>query len=268
MRGEALHRAAVRGDVTGRIQRAEPAQQIARTGERRRGRRVEPPQSFRVRAPHREIERQRREIRDADFRRGVRGQSALGAFAPQPIADAGRGSARTARALRGGRARDARHFESVHAARRVEQAAPLESGVDHDAYAVDRETRLRDVRGEHDLAAARARGCDRRVLVAGRELSIQRQHIDARPDVAQHSLHAADLSRAGQEHEHVAFRLGKCALDHAQHRELGRRLARGALVRAGQWRQPRTGVFHLDRMHAPRRGDDRRLARRSRLSTA
>ena len=158
------------------------------------------------RSPHREVERQRREIGDADFRRRVRRETALRALAPQPVAHARRGAARAARALLGRRARDALHLEPVHAARRIEQAAPLEPRIDDDAHAVDGETGLGDVGGEHDLAPPGLRGLERRVLVAGRELAEQRHHVDVGADVAQHALHAADLARAGQEHQHVARR--------------------------------------------------------------
>ena len=100
--------------------------------------------------------------------------------APSPhsrIADAGRGAAGAAGALLGGRARDALQFEPIHAARRIEQAAPLEPGVDDDAHAVDGQAGLGDVGGEHDLAAPGLRRLQRGVLLAGGKLAVQWQHV-------------------------------------------------------------------------------------------
>jgi hypothetical protein len=118
-------------------------------------------------------------------------------------------------------ARDALDFETIHSARWIEQAAPLEPRVDDDAHAVYRETRLGDVGGQHDLAAARPRRFQRGILVTRGELSVQRSHVHAGANVAQHALHTPDLARARQEHQHVAVSIGECTFDRAQHAELG-----------------------------------------------
>ena len=127
MRGKFLHRAAVRGDLPGVIERAERRSRSRALASVAAGGASSQRSAPASRAPHRQIERERREIRDADFRRRVRGETALGALAPQPIAHARRRATRAARALLGRGARDALHFEPVHAARRIEQAAPLEA---------------------------------------------------------------------------------------------------------------------------------------------
>ena len=59
MRGQRLHRAPVCRDAAAGVERAEPNQQVARAGERRRWRRIEPAQLLDRRSPGREIERER-----------------------------------------------------------------------------------------------------------------------------------------------------------------------------------------------------------------
>jgi hypothetical protein len=90
MRGKFLHRAAMRGYFPGVIQRPESAQQITGTGKRRGRRRIQPAQRIGLRAPHREIECQWREIRDANFRRRIGRETSLGALTPKPEAHARR----------------------------------------------------------------------------------------------------------------------------------------------------------------------------------
>src|SRR5690606_38264061 len=139
-----------------------------------------------------------------DLRRRVRGEAAVGALAPQSIADAWRRAARAARALLGRRARDALCLEPAHSRDGIEYAAPLEPGVDDDAHAVDRQARFGDVRGEHDFAAPVARGRERGVLLSGRELAVERQNVDVAVERAffdQAPFDAADLAGAGQKYE-------------------------------------------------------------------
>ena len=196
-------------------------------------------------------------VGDGDLGRRVRREAAVRALAPQPIADAGRRAARAARALLGRGARDALRLEPAHAGDGIEHAAPLEPGVDDDAHAVDRQARLRDVRREHDLAAARARRRERRVLLAGRELAVERQHVDVgaeRELVAQPPLDAADLAGAGQEHEQVARRVRERALHGARDGRVDR------LGAAGQRGQALADVVHVDGEHAPEAFDDGRAA--------
>ena len=78
-------------------------------------------------------------------------------------------------------------------------------------------------------------GRERRVLLAGRELAVERQHVDVVADarLAQPRLHAPDLARARQERQHVAGRLGERAL----HGTRSDGVERLALTRARQRRQ-------------------------------
>ena len=225
------------------------SEQVARAGQRRGRRRVEPAQLLGGRAPRGEIERERHQVRDRDLRRRVRGEAAVRALAPQPIADAGRRAARAARALLGRGARDALRLEPAHAGDGIEDAAPLEPRVDDDAHAVDRQARLGDVRREHDLAAARARRRERRVLLAGRELAVERQQVDVgaeRELFAQPPLDAADLAGAGQEHEQVARRVRERAMHGARDASVDR------LGAARQRGQALADVVHVDGEHAAR----------------
>ncbi len=250
MEPERVQRASMRGRTTRVVERVEAAQQVARRRERRRRRRVEPVQRARVRAPDRELERERREIGRRDLGRRVRRERALRALGPDPIADAGSGAARAAGALLGRRARDPLRLEAAHARAGIEHAAPLEARIDDGAHAVDREARLGDVGREHDLAAAAARGLKRRVLLGRRQLAVERQNVDVRAELrlAESRLHAADLGRAGQEHEQIAGRLRERAQHDARDDRVRRLLAGRA--RAGQRGQALADVADLDRMHA------------------
>ena len=119
-------------------------------------------------APAGEFECERREIGLEDLRRRLRQQRRVLRLAPQSVADAGCRAPCATAALVGRRARDAHGLEPAHPGRRIEALASLEPGVDHDAHAVDREARLGDVGGEHDLAAATRVRSQRRILVLGR----------------------------------------------------------------------------------------------------
>ena len=157
----------------------------------------------------------------------------------------------------GGSARDALRLEAAHAADGIEDAAPLEPGVDDDAHAVDREAGLGDVRREHDFAAARARRRERRILFLGLELAVERQEVYVGADAelfAQAPLDAADLAGARQEHQQVAGRVEQRAV----HRTCDGQLER--LGAARQRRQALADVVHFDGKHAAAAFDDGRAA--------
>ena len=98
------------------------------------------------------------------------------------------------------------------------------------------------------------RGPQRRVLFAAGELTVERQHVDVRTHVREHSLHAPDLARARQEHQHVSLGFGERTLDYTQHRELG------SLASARQHRHAAADMADLHGKHAPRRAHHRRIA--------
>ena len=154
MRRKLLHGAAVRGDLARGIERTEPPQQIARAGQRRRGRRIQPAQLFGLGAPHREIQRQRRQVRDADFGRRDRRRDCVRRLRPRADntrrAPCGpRGPARCSAEAREMRCNSSR-FMPLAGSNRLRRSRP---GIDDDAHAVDGEAGLGDVGGEHDLAA-------------------------------------------------------------------------------------------------------------------
>src|SRR5690606_17946469 len=180
MRANACNRLAVVGDASGVVQRLERPQEIARLGERRSRRKIEPTQHARVAyAPVRQLDRGRREIRFDDLGRRLRGERRMLAFGPKAVAHAGGDAPGAATPLVCGSSRDANGLESTHARRWIEPRAASESRIDDDAHAFDREAGFGDVGGEHDLALARrarANGC---VLVVARELPVKRRHAYA-----------------------------------------------------------------------------------------
>jgi hypothetical protein len=155
-------------------------------------------------------------------------------------------------------------LEAAHAGAGIEHAAPLEAGVDDRAHSFDREARLGDVGREHDLAPARARRVERRVLLGGRQLAVERQHVDVRTDVrlAEPRLHAANLARARQEYEQVGGRFRERAAHDARDDGVRRLLARRTWTR--QQGQPFAHVMSRHRMHARRVLDHGRAAEQPR----
>jgi hypothetical protein len=72
--------------------------------------------------------------------------------------------------------RDARRLEPPHAGDGIKDSAALETRIDHDANALDGETGLGDVRGQHHLARTGRGGCQRGILLLRPQLTVQRQH--------------------------------------------------------------------------------------------
>ena len=253
VRAECGHLAPERRDATVGVERLETRQQVACLGERREWRRVEPGERARVAgAPAGELERERREVGLENLRGRVRQQRRVRRLAPQPVADARRGTAGTAAALVGRRARDAQGLEPPHAGGGIEALAALEAGIDHDAHAVDGEAGLGDVGRDDHLAAAVRVGSQRRVLRLGCQVAVQRQQrvTPGRQLRLEHRDHATDLAGAREEREQVA----RVRLE---------RLPDAAGHQAWQRHRRRTGrrrrVQGLDRMGASRRAHEPRI---------
>ena len=102
---------------------------------------------------------------------GVCGASeACVALGPQPVADPGAQAAGAAAALIGRGLRDLSGHQPAHARGGIELGITPQSRVDHDANALDGQAGLGDAGRQHDLALARGRGRERRVLGgAGRD---------------------------------------------------------------------------------------------------
>jgi hypothetical protein len=123
-------------------------------------------------------------------------------------------AAGAAGALLGGGARDRRDNERLHRRARIETLGFLEARVDHVDDAVDRQRRLGDVGGEHDLARAGRRRLKDFRLQVGRQRRVDARHdelADLRAEraraVRQNLGGRVDLVLAGEEDENVARRL-------------------------------------------------------------
>ncbi len=197
MRGDPRHLAPVRGNASGAVECTEPGEQIPRAAQLCGGRRVQPAQRPGITCtPARQLQRQRREVGVGNLGRRERCQSRLGTLAPRPVADTRRQAAGTALALIRGGARDALGLQAAHARDRIEACAAHQSRVDDHAHARNGETRLRNVRGEHDLAHPAYRRRQRRILLLARQVAEQRQdpHTGAELRGVQPRLHPADLA--------------------------------------------------------------------------
>ncbi len=129
----------------------------------------------------------------------MRGQRVVLGFAPKPVAHARFQAARAAAALLGGGAGDAQGLEPAHAASGIEARTPSQARIDDHAHAFDRETRLRDVRREHDLALARRAWPKGLILELRSELAVERKHAHVRgyAPFFHQGLRASDLALSG-----------------------------------------------------------------------
>ncbi len=249
MLAEPHHGAAVRRDGAGRAHRAEVEQQRARRCQRRGRRRRQPRQGGSVGdAPRRQLERQWGEVGIEDLRGREGQQPALGLLGPQAQAEAGLEAAGTTAPLVGRGLVHAHGLQPCHARARREAWHAHQAGIDHEAHAFDRQAGLGDRGGEHDLAPAGGRWRDGAVLLGGRQVAVERCHIDIGGEAVQALLDAADLADAGQEHQRAAAFRRDGAADRARHRILD---AAGRLT---------VEVARLDREQAAGRFDQRRAA--------
>ena len=201
MGAEPRHAAAGRGDRARSVQRVEVAQQGAGGGHRAGGRRVEEGQRRPAPAPQAARSRARPDSSASRISgRSCGRQAAVQRLRPQPDGDARRGAAGAAGALLGGGPGDADGGEAGQPGRGVEPRGAAEAAIHHDADAGHGQRGLGDGGGQHHLAASP--GAERAVLLGGRHLAVQRQHVGV--DAGQPLGGAADLAPAGQEGEHVA----------------------------------------------------------------
>ena len=117
-------------------------------------------------APERAIERETGKIGGEDLRRGIGLKTAVRGLLPQAITNAGLGAPRAPASLIGVRPADADGLEPREADVGLVDRNAHEPAVDDDAHAFDRERRLGDRGGEHDLAPPRGRGRDGEILRA------------------------------------------------------------------------------------------------------
>ena len=232
----------MRRHAPGAIDRLELVQQVARLGEGRRGRRIEPAQPAGVGGPPAgELERERREIRARDFRGREGCERCLSTFGPEPIAHAGGEPAGAAAALVCGRLRDLPGDQAAHAGGRIEGRIAAQPRIDHDPDALDGEARLGDAGREHDLALPARGRAQRRILLLRAQLAVQRQDADgirraprrgclrrrragARAGFLERALDTAYFRRARQEAEDVAVVIRESAAYHLRGLQLERDL--------------------------------------------
>ena len=274
MHRQARHVTAVRGDAAVARQRAEPREQLARLGEHRRRRCVEPGERASIpSAPRGELQRQRGKICLRDLRRRKRCERRLCAFAPGAIAHARCEASGTPAALLGRRTRDAHGLQAPHAGRGIETRTARESRIDHRAHPGERQARLGDVGGEHDLARAGGRWRQRRILLGGRELAVERQHLHAGPQLArvlggfEQLPHATDLTRPREKHQHVARSLAQRAPREARDQLLGG-IVGTSRTAGGEERRAAAGMMRLDGKTPAGNPDQRRSAEQLRHGRA
>ncbi len=152
----------------------------------------------------------------------------------QPVAHPGPRTARPARPLVRLGSRHGLHGQPVHAQPRVVRVHLDEPGVHHVQDPVDRDRRLRDVRGHHDLPLAPGCRLEYPRLHLRRHRTVHGEHkqlTDAPVSVSQdgHFLHyrlaaRLDLLAARQEHQDVARRVVHVDLHHGVDR--GRHVVR------------------------------------------
>ena len=154
-------------------------------------------------APKRAIERKPREIGGENFGRGVRLKPAVRGLLPQTITDAGLRAPRSPAPLIGVGPADADGLEARKPDVGLIDRDSHEPAVDDEAHALNRERRLGDRGGEHDLAPPRRRRGDGEILCAAVERAIERRNVDiGRPDSRLEDLRdAADFALARQEDE-------------------------------------------------------------------
>ena len=238
------------------IERAEPAQQVARRGHRPRRRRIHEAQ--RLAAPGRQLQRQARQLDLRDLRPALRLQPLR--LRPQPVRPARRHAPRAPRALVGRGLRDPNHVEPAEAAVGIVPRLARQPAVDDHAHPGQGHAGLGHVGRQHHPSPAIGRRLQHARLLLHRQVAVQRQHLDAghrgpgrrgiAPGILQHPRQALDLAPSRQEHQHVARMRRQRMLDRPPRLVLDRLVA------------TRREMRHLDRKAPPRARQPRRLQER------
>ncbi len=157
--------------------------------------------------------------------------------APEPVGDAGFRTAGTTGALLRRRAARGDRVQPAEPAARVEAWLSGKAGIDHHSHPVDGEGGLGDIGRQHDAPAAGWRRRERPVLLVGGERAGEGVEVHMVGDHAvQQRLGPADLTDAGEEHEHVTVVVAQC-LAHRRHDRWF-----DPLVAAGPGRTPRAAA--------------------------
>ncbi len=184
---------------------AELAEQRLCLGERRARRRIEERELLGRAAPGRQVKRERRQIGRQNLRPGKRFERGGLRLVPEPVADAGLGTAGAAAPLIGGRTRDAYGFEPRHADIGLVARHARKPGIDDHAHALDGDRGLGNRRRQHDLAPARRGWSNGAVLLVAGERAIERDDVNRRIEAA-FKLRGgtADFGGAGKKRQHRA----------------------------------------------------------------
>ncbi|GAO02033.1 hypothetical protein PSR1_00900 [Anaeromyxobacter sp. PSR-1] len=254
MEREAEHGAPGGGGRAGGVHRAEVREQRARRLERGRGRRLQP---LEVRGRPEAGQRQQRlrEVLAQDLRDLELGPRVVVVARVEPHRAPGPRAAGAPGPLRRRGAADLLHLERGQAGPGRVRGDPGEAGVHHRHHAVDGDRGLGHVGGEDHLAA-RSRP-HRAILLLRRQVAVQRQHVHAGAGGpgGERLAGAADLGRAGQEHEHVAVQaLAVQAPHRPRHALLQPQVRRRRLLRRE--------VLHRDLEAPPLRAERRRAQER------
>jgi hypothetical protein len=115
-----------------------------------------------------------RQIQSSDFRQFMRRPLIVLRPRPEPDAMARRRTAGAPRALVRIRLRNFFDQQRVEAPVRVVTRDPRQPGINHQSHAINRDARLRHIRGHHHLRPLVPR--HRRILILRRQFAVQRQH--------------------------------------------------------------------------------------------
>ena len=202
------------------IDGADGLQIIAGAGDGRCGRHVEPCQHGRVcNAPVREVEKEAGQIGGANLGFGVRSQTCRLRFVPEAITYARLRSPGAAPPLVGGGPRYANGLKARDTCVRLISRHTLQSAIDHDAHAFDRQRGFGDGGRQNDLALTGGRGFHSAVLGGGFHRTIKRSDEDSRirNGIAQALFHTADFALSRQEDEQRSGLCPECLQDGLRH---------------------------------------------------
>ena len=205
-------------------------------------------------APDGQVQAERRKVRIQDLRSLPGAEAVFLGLLPQAAADAGLQAAGATGPLPGPGQRDAHGLQTGKAAGRIEAALAGKARVHHQADALDGQGGLGDGRGQDDLAFARGRRSDGRILLLRAQHPVEgvKAGIGGQAPFQQFG-HAADLARAGQEGQQTAGFLtheGRDDIGHVRPQGLGAAVGRGG-------RQRQIALLHGET--AALAGDDRRV---------
>ncbi len=224
--GRQAHHRAAEPSYAAVVEGAEPAQQEHRLRDGRLARRLQPGEAQHVLlAGGHEVQHRAGEVHAADFRLGLLRPGAVRHLAPEADAHPRPRPPCPAGTLVGRGARHRQELQPVEADGGVVEQHPRQAGIDHGGDALYRHRGFGHVRRQDDLAARLRQ--QRRVLLLGRQVAVQRQHrqVALARQVVERPRRLTDFGQTGQENEYVAVALVEQPADRRRHSR-GERVAR------------------------------------------